>query len=50
MTNYIIKNASIQDINLMLEWARLEGWNPGLYDAVPFYVTDPTLQNNFYKG
>ncbi|MGE4340126.1 MAG: GNAT family N-acetyltransferase, partial [Pigmentiphaga sp.] len=29
------------ELGLMLEWARAEGWNPGLHDADAFHATDP---------
>jgi GNAT superfamily N-acetyltransferase len=30
------------EIELALEWARQEGWNPGVDDALDFYDTDPS--------
>ena len=30
-----------EEVELLLEWALGEGWNPGLDDAVPFYRADP---------
>lgn len=38
--NYQIKLASFQDIELMVEWAAMEGWNPGLLDANVFQLID----------
>jgi ribosomal protein S18 acetylase RimI-like enzyme len=35
------------ELNLALEWAAVEGWNPGLYDAECFYAADP---NGFFLG
>ncbi len=29
------------EIPLALDWAAAEGWNPGVYDAVPFLAEDP---------
>jgi GNAT superfamily N-acetyltransferase len=29
-------------INIAIDWAASEGWNPGLYDASCFYAADPT--------
>jgi hypothetical protein len=29
------------ELDMALRWAIDEGWNPGLYDAEPFYVVDP---------
>jgi GNAT superfamily N-acetyltransferase len=31
----------LQDVEQALDWAAAEGWNPGLKDAEPFYLTDP---------
>lgn len=31
-----------QDLELALNWAAAEGWNPGLDDATAFYAADPT--------
>ncbi|MCY4007038.1 MAG: GNAT family N-acetyltransferase [Rhodobacteraceae bacterium] len=35
------KNATVADVETMLEWAAREGWNPGLDDAAAFYCADP---------
>lgn len=35
------------ELELALEWARQEGWNPGLDDAPAFYAADPT---GFFVG
>lgn len=32
---------SRSDVDIMIDWAADEGWNPGLRDADPFYATDP---------
>lgn len=32
---------SRQDLDVAVEWATGEGWNPGLDDAVAFYAADP---------
>lgn len=44
---YKIKTAREQDIRLMLDWAKAEGWNPGIYDHIPFRAADP---NGFFIG
>lgn len=31
-----------EEVNLAIEWAAAEGWNPGLHDADCFYAADPT--------
>ena len=47
MNNYKIRTASRKELDLMVEWAAKEGWNPGLYDADCFYAQDP---NGFFVG
>lgn len=39
--NFTIKTMSRQDLEIAIEWAALEGWNPGLHDADCFYHADP---------
>lgn len=39
---YEIKRASRKELNIIIEWAAQEGWNPGLYDADSFFAADPT--------
>ena len=29
------------EVQLALDWAAHEGWNPGLHAATTFYATDP---------
>jgi len=38
---------SRKDLDTAVEWAAKEGWNPGLFDADAFYVTD---QNGYFMG
>lgn len=38
---YIIRNMQDYELPMVLDWAKDEGWNPGLYDAIPFYTADP---------
>lgn len=47
MDNYSIRVMNRQDMDLMIEWARLEDWNPGLNDSECFYAADP---NGFFIG
>jgi GNAT superfamily N-acetyltransferase len=37
-----IRQMKPQDLQLALNWAAAEGWNPGLHDATAFYAADPT--------
>ena len=36
-----IRAMSRAELELTLDWAAAEGWNPGRHDATPFHVTDP---------
>src|SRR4051794_26606488 len=40
-SDLVIRSASRHELNLMLEWADQEGWNPGLSDAECFHAADP---------
>jgi ribosomal protein S18 acetylase RimI-like enzyme len=45
--NYIVRNMTRTELDLAVEWAAAEGWNPGLHDADSFYAADP---NGFLIG
>ena len=45
--SYTIQTANFSQIKLMLDWAKQEGWNPGLNDAFLFQLADP---NGFFVG
>jgi GNAT acetyltransferase-like protein/acetyltransferase (GNAT) family protein len=36
-----IRRMNPADVELALEWAAAEGWNPGRHDATPFLAADP---------
>ncbi|MEM9780095.1 MAG: GNAT family N-acetyltransferase, partial [Pseudomonadota bacterium] len=36
-----IRHMSLNDLEMVLEWAAAEGWNPGLEDATAFFAADP---------
>lgn len=38
---FSIQSMTSDDMNLVIAWATHEGWNPGLYDAIPFRAADP---------
>jgi ribosomal protein S18 acetylase RimI-like enzyme len=38
---YAIRPMRRADLDLAVEWAAAEGWNPGLHDADVFHATDP---------
>lgn len=45
--SYTIRTMSRQQVDIAIQWAAAEGWNPGLHDAVCFYTADP---NGFLIG
>lgn len=38
---YEIRTMTRSEIDMCVDWARREGWNPGLHDAEAFYRADP---------
>ncbi|MDD3574067.1 GNAT family N-acetyltransferase [Methanospirillum sp.] len=38
---HVIRNLKEDEIYVPIEWARLEGWNPGLHDGACHYPVDP---------
>lgn len=46
-SNYVVRRMRASEIQLAIDWASLEGWNPGIYDAQSFYNADP---NGFFIG
>lgn len=36
-----IRTMTRQEVEIAIDWAAQEGWNPGLYDAACFYHADP---------
>lgn len=48
MTNqFEVKTMNRQQLDLAIDWAAAEGWNPGLFDADSFYAAD---SNGFLVG
>lgn len=45
--NYIIRTMSQKEVDIAIEWAAKEGWNPGFYDAECYFTADP---NGFFIG
>ncbi len=45
--NYTIRIATRSEVDIAIEWAAKEGWNPGLHDADCYYSADP---NGFLIG
>lgn len=38
---YLIRNMSLADLKVAVDWAAAEGWNPGLQDVESFFAADP---------
>ncbi|RWB28064.1 MULTISPECIES: GNAT family N-acetyltransferase [unclassified Mesorhizobium] len=36
-----IRTLALEDVEILVDWAAAEGWNPGLVDAVAFQAADP---------
>ncbi len=45
--SFQIRTMTRKDLDIAVDWAATEGWNPGLHDAGVFYKTDP---NGFFIG
>ncbi|MGF6654872.1 ribosomal protein S18 acetylase RimI-like enzyme [Paraburkholderia youngii] len=46
-SDFVVRNMSSSEVDLAIEWAAAEGWNPGLDDARCFWNADP---NGFFVG
>lgn len=46
-TDYSIRRMQPDEVQIAIDWAKKEGWNPGLHDAQSFYQADP---NGFFIG
>lgn len=46
-SDFAIRPMTRSDLELALDWAAEEGWNPGLHDAEPFLAADP---HGFFLG
>jgi hypothetical protein len=44
---YVVREMTRHEFDLTISRANSEGWNPGIHDAEPFYVTDP---KGFFVG
>jgi ribosomal protein S18 acetylase RimI-like enzyme len=47
MDNFTIRPMKRSELDLVINWAAVEGWNPGIYDAECFYQAD---QCGFFVG
>lgn len=41
MKSYEFKKLSLDQLQILVSWAKKEGWNPGPHDAELFYLADP---------
>jgi hypothetical protein len=41
MSSHPVRQLSAADVHLVIDWARQEGWNPGIHDAACFQAADP---------
>ncbi|AWF82065.1 GNAT family N-acetyltransferase [Microbulbifer sp. A4B17] len=39
--SFTVRAMTRKELDLLVDWAALEGWNPGLHDAKIFWKTDP---------
>ncbi|HKV00264.1 MAG TPA: GNAT family N-acetyltransferase [Vineibacter sp.] len=39
--HFVVRTMSRGDLDLAIDWAAAEGWNPGLADAMAFHAADP---------
>ena len=46
-SSYSIRHMQADEIQIAIDWAAREGWNPGIHDAQTFYQADP---NGFFIG
>ena len=44
---FSVRAMTREELDIAIDWAAAEGWNPGLYDADAFFATDP---NGFLLG
>ncbi len=40
-SDLLIRSMRREELDVLVDWAAAEGWNPGLHDAGIFWTTDP---------
>lgn len=45
--NFNVRRMTREELDLAVDWAAAEGWNPGRHDADPFFAADP---HGFFLG
>ncbi len=43
--DFVVRRMTRSEVDLALDWAAAEGWNPGVHDAESFYAADPTVSS-----
>lgn len=46
----IFRRLTFEEFQTLVQWAALEGWNPGLQDADIFWATDPEGFYGYFEG
>ena len=50
INNLEFKRLDFRGLEILIQWAREEGWNPGLHDADIFWQTDPEGFYGYYNN
>ncbi|MEK8180741.1 GNAT family N-acetyltransferase [Flavobacterium buctense] len=49
-SSLIFRRLTFKEFETLVNWAALEGWNPGLFDAEIFWATDPEGFYGYFEG
>ncbi|MEQ8175876.1 MAG: hypothetical protein ABRQ26_12490 [Syntrophomonadaceae bacterium] len=49
-SDYVIRSMNRSDLDIAVDWAAAEGWNPGLNDAECFYTSAVSFHLASYRG
>lgn len=49
MNTYEFKKLNLAQLQILVSWAKIEGWNPGPQDADLFYLADPDGFYGYFK-
>lgn len=41
LPDYTIRTMTLREVDMVIDWAAKEGWNPGIHDAACFHAADP---------
>lgn len=45
--HFTVRTMQRQEVSIAIEWAKQEGWNPGIHDAKTYYAID---HKGFFLG